>query len=361
MNDIMLQTLQELSKPQAMPRPAQKDFQTGGSQFQEMMDKQSQAAGAESTETETKVPVCPQQEQPADAKTWQEQMVAAAMAAMAVSVVPVEGQRVPEQAVPQAEQPAVAVAAALSSESGVAAAAQPLDQPIMPAAEQPAKQVPSQAEVPQVEKPLAREGRQMVRAEETGEFVRESTQETAAPMQEKDQTMKVEVQLPAENRLFGEVRSVPVKVGESVPAGENSQPESIAKQVMEPLDKALQRGDSKVEIQLKPENLGTLKVELTRHGDGSLQVVLTAERPNTQALLEKNAVQLQNTLSGPNQEPVRVVVEQQESQQNPGEHAQDGNQGGQAREQRQQHQEKTQDFLQQLRLGLLPLDLEPIS
>lgn len=153
------------------------------------------------------------------------------------------------------------------------------------------------------------------------------------------------------------MEAAPVKVGETSRPMESQETGDVEKQIMEPLAKALERGDSKVEIQLTPENLGTVKVELTRHADGSLQVVLQAENPHTQSLLDRHAADLQGALHQQNQEPVKVVVQhQEESQHNENYQDENGRQGHQQEQRRQEQKRDSRDFMHQLRLGLTPVE-----
>ena len=90
-----------------------------------------------------------------------------------------------------------------------------------------------------------------------------------------------------------------------------------------------------------------------------LHVALRAENSQTQTLLEKDATGLQALLMRNTQQEVQVEVSpQQESQRQDFE---DGRQHGQQQDPQQQKQEQKRnglDFLQQLRLGLIPLDGE---
>ena len=119
-----------------------------------------------------------------------------------------------------------------------------------------------------------------------------------------------------------------------------------------------------VRVSLQPENLGSVTVEMTRSEDGALHVLLHAENPRAQSILEKSAAGLQTLLMDSTQGAVQVQVERQQSsqggQQQPfdqdgrsGQQGQNGQQGQQSR-----HQQQDTDFLQQLRLGLIPLDAE---
>lgn len=163
-----------------------------------------------------------------------------------------------------------------------------------------------------------------------------------------------------EQTVFGEVEAVPVKVGEvSRPEG-SDQLQDVGAQLAKGLTEVLEQGDSKLELRLTPEYLGTVKIELTRHENGTLQVVLTAESTQTRGLLERHASNLQTLLSGRGQEAVRVEVQKgQESRQHTPNYDGRGGEQGSSRQQEQRQQRQThsgQDFLQQLRLGLIPME-----
>ena len=115
-----------------------------------------------------------------------------------------------------------------------------------------------------------------------------------------------------------------------------------------------------VRIQLTPEHLGSVTVEISQSADGILRVALSAHSAETRGLLERHSGDLQGMLSSRGQEVQVDVQRQPESQQGQNQqhqnydghngHAQDG------QERRQQRREHTgpQDFMQQLRLGLIP-------
>ena len=111
---------------------------------------------------------------------------------------------------------------------------------------------------------------------------------------------------------------------------------------------------------MNPENLGKVTVEMTFSKDGGIVVQLHAENRETQNLLSKNTSHLAELLGRETQEEVRVEVPRQEENQQ----RQDLlDQQQKQREQQQQQQRRRQaasgeDFMQQLRLGLIPLDEE---
>ena len=115
---------------------------------------------------------------------------------------------------------------------------------------------------------------------------------------------------------------------------------------------------NRVEVTLTPEHLGKLTIEISRGEDGALNVVLHASTMRAANLLERGVSSLQNLLMANARSNVQVEVRPAEESQrqflNP-----DG-QNGQGREQQQQQQnerrhdrQSAQDFLQQLRLGLV--------
>ena len=174
------------------------------------------------------------------------------------------------------------------------------------------------------------------------------------------ETEKVTDVQQAPQPLFHDVKAAPVKVGEVEHAPEG-QEASVARQVDYGVAQALEKGESMVRIQLEPENLGSVTVEITRSAEGIIRVALNAHTGETRNLLERHAGELQGLLSNRTQQSVEVNVQrQQESQQNQN-HNYDGSNGhGQDGEHHQRRQQREQsdgvDFIQQLRLGLIPAD-----
>ena len=161
--------------------------------------------------------------------------------------------------------------------------------------------------------------------------------------------------------VFHDVKAAPIKVGEVDRAPEAEEPD-VVRQVDDGIAQALENGESLVRIQLNPENLGSVTVEITRSAEGIIRVALNAHSGETRNLLERHAGELQGLLSSRTQQNVEVNVQrQQESQQNQN-HNYDGHNGhaqdGEHRRRRQQEQSGSQDFIQQLRLGLIPVDGE---
>ena len=157
-------------------------------------------------------------------------------------------------------------------------------------------------------------------------------------------------------QIFHDVKAAPIKVGEA-PEMEQADP---IQQIDTQLAQALQKGESVVRIQLTPENLGEVTVEISRSAEGVLRVALSASSADTRSLLERHAGDLQGMLSGHTEQSVEVSVQrQQESQQDQNQqHSYDGHNGsaqdGQDRRRQQREHTTPEDFMQQLRLGLIP-------
>lgn len=184
----------------------------------------------------------------------------------------------------------------------------------------------------------------------------------AASKTVKEENFKVTDAAEGTQQVFENVQEIPVKVGETTTLKQIAETASVEEQVEVKLSQALEQGVGKVEIQLTPGHLGTVTVELTRTVDGTLSIVLSAENSQTGSLLEKHSSNLQNLLMAGGQERVQIEVHNtQESQQH--QQQQDfaeGRNGNQHQQQEQSRREPrdAQDFLQQLRLGLIPMDSE---
>lgn len=178
-----------------------------------------------------------------------------------------------------------------------------------------------------------------------------------------DQQVEVTDVEQAPQRIFHDVQAAPVKVGEAenLPQADEA---DVVKQVENQIVQAVQQGESTVSVRLNPENLGEVTVQVSMKSDGVLAVAISARNDDTRALLERHATNLQELLSSRVRETVEINVQrQQESQQS--QHQQqsyDGHNGhaqdGQQERRRQQQHSNPQDFMQQLRLGLIPTDGE---
>lgn len=338
-------------------RPAGKPAQSQESDsFQKQME---QASGKTEGKTETAVQDQPQ-EGPVtveDSQELEKQMALAAMAVMQNPVVPVEQVTAPEET-------------AVTEISGVEIVTETAEAPVVTAPEtaetaETAEIVPEEGMEQPVEQ-LPQEQAKPVEAEtQTAEDagaeleVKVTTGETGGAEQETD-TQDAPEEGMAEAPVFQDVREIPVKVGEA-PAAEETPETPVEDQIGPKLAEALKSGDTRVEIQLAPDTLGKVTVEVTLREDGTLHIALHAENSQTRGLLERSADNLMAMLGRDTRQEVQVEVpRQQESQQ---QNFYDGQQGRehQGRQQEHQHQQERQggeDFLHQLRLGLIPGDGE---
>lgn len=191
--------------------------------------------------------------------------------------------------------------------------------------------------------------------DQAGEVIEQVTEEVVAPQEDEDiQVELVDVE-QGPKQVFQDVKAPPVKVGETYDAPQQAQ--DVNEQVAAQVIPALEQGQTKVELQLTPEHLGSVKVEITQSENGTLHVAITAQSSQTRNLLEKSADSLQSLLASRSQSTVRVEVQRQEESQ-PQQQSYDGH-NSQHQQQEQQHQHRhhsagnSQDFLHQLRLGLV--------
>ena len=230
-----------------------------------------------------------------------------------------------------------------------------------PVEQQAAEAQPEMAQIP-VQQPQG--GAEMQLNTQTGEQQTEGKANLETVLQnEGDSTVDMNVQevpVEADQSVFGQVESVPVKVGDVAQPQQTENTQDVETQLKDGLTKALRNGDTKVEIQLNPVELGNVKIEVTRSAEGALYVVLTAEHTQTQSLLERHAAGLQSLLMGSSgTENVQVQVNRHQEGQQAENQNYDGSSGNgredqQQREHRRQQPSDSADFLQQLRLGLVP-------
>ena len=129
-------------------------------------------------------------------------------------------------------------------------------------------------------------------------------------------------------------------------------------QIADNLAKAMANGESKVQIQLTPENLGKVTIELTQREDGTLRVVIQAENVQTRMLLEKDMSGLQNLLGRTTQQEVQVEVPRGEESQQHQDLTEDDQQQQQRQQEDREEDQPAEDFMNQLRLGLVSVEDE---
>lgn len=158
-----------------------------------------------------------------------------------------------------------------------------------------------------------------------------------------------------EQPLFGEVETVPVKVGETTPKINTEAPD-MEKQLADTIEANLKTAGDKVEVQLEPENLGRITIEMVQH-EGKLGLVIYAESTKTTSLLAQHAGNLCALLEDRSGQIVQVQVQQQEQQPQP---QYDGHNQQEQQQEQQQHPQQSKaeqdSFLGQLRLGLTQLE-----
>lgn len=182
-------------------------------------------------------------------------------------------------------------------------------------------------------------------------------------MEDTDVSVKTASAMEApEQPLFKEVETVPIKVGDA-PKEEPADAAPVHSQVSDRVMEGLKQGESRIELELEPRTLGKVAIEMTMQKDGTIHVLLRAEKPSTQLLLDSDAGKLQSILGRDTRQEVFVeTVNYQEKQQMPQYH-QDPQDQGQGRQQQEEehphhprhHEEGGEDFLHQLRLGLAPI------
>ena len=156
--------------------------------------------------------------------------------------------------------------------------------------------------------------------------------------------------------LFSSVEDMPVKVGESYTV--DAEQADFGSRLADTLTTALKSGEQRVEIRLMPENLGSIKVELTRTADGLLRVVLQADTDKGMRLLGEHSTALGLMLKNSGQGEVRVEVSQPKQDNQPWQqNQQDGHSQREGNQERRQDDgRQNDDFLQKFRLGLFAED-----
>lgn len=199
--------------------------------------------------------------------------------------------------------------------------------------------------------------------QQTAEKVKPQVKPQAEPQvqQQQEETGEITVEYGEvkPEPVFHDVEAAPVKVSDTAQVRETEETPDVDRQLDSRLTQALLQGETRVELQLTPEHLGAVKVEITRTAEGTLHVSLSTQNGQTRTLLEKHASDLQNSLGARTQDQVRVEVNKQEESQRRDQNPYEGHNGqGQQQEhhRRQRQAHSGEDFLQQLRLGLIPVE-----
>lgn len=159
--------------------------------------------------------------------------------------------------------------------------------------------------------------------------------------------------------LFETLELGTIKVAEAPEAPKET--EQLTGQLNAKLIQMLENGETKMQLQLEPIELGKLTIELTRDSDGNLSILLNAERAETRGLLERNMHTLHEALDQRGQQNVQIHVDRSDESQRQDNQQRDFHDGSNNRQNEQQHREQKnsgENFLQQLRLGLIPIEDE---
>ena len=213
----------------------------------------------------------------------------------------------------------------------------------------------TEPEVPQLQ---AVETAQTAPQTEAGKADSGESRGSELPMEELHAESRTEQADVEPQPVFRDIKAVPVKVGEVYQAEPTVENGVELKDLGDTLTQAIDRGENRLELQLQPAELGRIRVEMRWSDEGALHVILHAESTRTQSLLEKDMASLQTLLGRETQQEVKVELPRQ--QEAPRQSFDDGRQnGGQQhhqQEQRQSSRHDGQDFLHQLRLGLIPAE-----
>ena len=218
------------------------------------------------------------------------------------------------------------------------------------------------------ELPKENEAETVETAVEAPEEAPERVESTVKPQQRED-APEVEVEVEADDEpkaeaveierpVFHDVKSAPVKVGETYETVDTQKPD-MEQQLADTIQAAVQNSVQRVEIHLAPQNLGSLTIEMIKDVNGALQVVLHASNSKAMGVLNQHLDGLQAALRNYNQEEVRVQVQHSdESQQQNFKQADPDGRGNQQRQQEREHREEHAGdaFMQKLRLGLFGTD-----
>lgn len=193
---------------------------------------------------------------------------------------------------------------------------------------------------------------------ETGKADSGESRGSELPMEELHAESRTEQADMEPQPVFRDIKAVPVKVGEVYQAEPTVENGVELKDLGDTLTQAIDRGENRLELQLQPAELGRIRVEMRWSDEGALHVILHAESTRTQNLLEKDMASLQTLLGRETQQEVKVELprEQEAPRQSFDDGRQNGGQQHHQQEQRQSSRHSGQDFLHQLRLGLIPAE-----
>ena len=378
--NMLLQQMKQMAANMTLPQSGGKKDKAGSSSFQDLMGQTQNTQGSKNTKETADKPKQEQKDQSVQDEApvqkgekeelRPEDVVANPNAAIllfrpeveelpAEEVVAVAApiEAIPEEAV---EETAMAtdgqlptldttVETAVQTDTAPKGEEQPQEEITFQQAVDKAEAKPVEAEVKPEEAP------ERVEAEAVEVRHSEAPQDVEGEVQEKAPE-EIPDEAVAQEPVFQEVETAPVKVGETYEPVDTQEPDMEAK-LADTIRTAVQSGAEKVEIRLMPENLGRLTIEMTRDSSGALQVVLHASNSRAAGVLNEHLDGLRTALQNYGQQEVRVEVQRgEESQRQQAFQNADPDGRGQRHQQQQrqeeQHQEHSEDFLQKLRLGL---------
>lgn len=370
----LLKTMQNVSASQ--PRPSESSESGGKSEFEKLLkDYAAEAAGRQESGSGT--PGTGEKAPKADSKpddTLQQAAAALAMMANMAPQVQIQTQEVlpedgavvetlPQQALltegaPQ-ETPYTAAQETVPQETAQPAMEQTANGPKTQTTQTHTAQTTGQAA--QAQKP------QQAIQQPQAQTVNGPTEtvEAVAPMAKEGNTTQANLtdsetddaqtrygEAESSQTLFRDVKATPVKVGDAPVADTTAK--DLDAQLAKQIDSGLAKGAEQVTIRLAPESLGSVTIDLIKAQDGTLQVVLHTSSDKAANLLNQHAESIGALLQNNTQSTVQVEVQRQD-QQNQQFQQQGQHQNGQ-NQQHGRHRQSSEDFLQQLRLGLIPLD-----
>lgn len=159
-----------------------------------------------------------------------------------------------------------------------------------------------------------------------------------------------------ETRLFEAAEPGMVKVAQP-PVADTESP-MFDTQLTDQLELTLEQGMRRVEIRLTPENLGTVVAEFTQTADGSLRVVLQASSTRAAGILSEHAANLGLLMRENTQNEVQIEVRSAEQSQESQYQDRENREGNRQQQPQQQTKRQGQDFLDQLRLGVVQFDVQ---
>lgn len=342
-----------------------------GSRFEDMLKEKSQSAASQETQgsAPAKKPQKPETK-PAHKKEETEEAVQKQGVPAALTALP--GQTVPvavhvngeiQQAVEPAAEEVLAVPAEvlMTAEAGKPLAEMTEAAPVM--TEQPAD-MPEIADTAEGAKAAADVAVEVPEAEEMQPQEQLNPEKDITVSKQKKETVSDDdllIEQPGESVLFEQTTTVPVKVAAAQTVPEEEASADPTEQLQLPLQEALKDGTSHIVVSLTPANLGNVTIEITRAGDGSLHVFFATTTEKAADLLKHHSGNLQTMLAGESQAPVKIEIQHQDEYHSARQflNPEDGGQRQQQQHRQQQENrqpEASQDFIQQLRLGLIQLN-----